>query len=47
MPREITIALTVIFALFCLMAVRIAWRIIKDKGGRPMKHKHFNGRFFW
>ena len=46
MPKEMIITLTIIFALFCGMAVRTAWRIIKDKGGQSMG-KHYNGKFFW
>jgi len=34
MPKELTIALTLIFILTCGMAVRIAWRIIKGGGDK-------------
>ena len=49
MPQEMMIALTVIFALFCIMIIRTIWLLRqenKSKGGRRMG-KHFNGRFFW
>ena len=39
--------LNIIFALCCGMIARIAWLLHKEKGGRRMKHKHFNGRFYW
>jgi len=39
--------LNIIFGLFVLMIARIAWRIRNEKEGKPMKRKHFNGRFFW
>jgi len=42
--------LYLIFALFLIEGIRIARRIIKEKekeGGRPIKQKHFNGRFYW
>ena len=46
MPKEMIVALTLIFALFCLMIVRQIWLLRKaNKGGERMKH--FNGRFFW
>ena len=38
--------LNLIFTLFILMIARTAWRIYKEKGGKPMS-KHYNGRFFW
>ena len=47
MPREMIVALNLIFTLFLLMIARTAWLLHKEKGGMPMKHKHFNGRFFW
>ncbi|MCK4448184.1 MAG: hypothetical protein KAW56_14020 [Candidatus Marinimicrobia bacterium] len=47
MPKEMIVALTIIFALLCLMIVRTIWLLRKEnnKGGRRMKH--FNGRFYW
>ena len=47
MPREMIVALNLIFTLFLLMIARTAWLLHKEKGGRRMKHKYFNGRFFW
>jgi len=45
MPNEMIVALNIIFTLFVLMAVRIAWRI-NQEGGRRMG-EHFNGRGRW
>ena len=45
MPREMIVALDIIFMLFVLMAVRTAWLLRKEKGGRPMKQS--NGRYKW
>ena len=45
MPKEMIVALNIIFALLCLRIVRQIWLLRKEnnKGGkRPMKH---NGRF--
>jgi len=47
MPHEMIVALSLIFGLFLLMIARTAWLLHKEKGGKPMKEKHFNGRFFW
>ncbi|MCK4446013.1 MAG: hypothetical protein KAW56_02920 [Candidatus Marinimicrobia bacterium] len=49
MPKEMIVALTLIFALFCLMIVRTIWLLRQEnkiKGRRSMG-KHYNGRFFW
>lgn len=50
MARELIVALNLIFSLCCLMIVRTIWLLRqenKSKGGRPMKRRHYNGRFFW
>jgi len=39
--------LNIIFGLFILMIARTAWLLRDEKGGRCMKQKHFNGRFYW
>ena len=49
MPKEMIVALTIIFALFCLRIARQIWLLRKEKpnkGGQRMG-KHFNGRFRW
>ena len=45
MPREMMIALSLIFALFLLMIARTDWLLRKEKGGKPMKQS--NGRYKW
>jgi len=48
MPKEMMIALTIIFSLICIRIIRQIWLLRKeDKGGQHIGKKHFNGRFFW
>jgi len=39
--------LNIIFTLFVLMIARTAWLLRKEKGGKPMKRRYFNGRYIW
>jgi len=48
MPHEMMIALKVIFGLFILMALRIAWRIQNDKKERGrINRRQIGGKLRW
>jgi len=48
MPNEMLLALKLIFGLFILMGIRIAWRIRKDKRERGRIHrKQVGGKLRW
>ena len=40
MPREMIVALNIIFSLFCLMIVRQIWLLIKEKKKEVKYFKH-------
>ena len=48
MPHEMLLALRIIFGLFILMALRIAWRIQNDKKERGrIKRRQVGGKLRW
>jgi len=48
MPIEMLLALRIIFGLFILMAIRIAWRIKKDKKERGrINRRQIGGKLRW